>query len=234
MRIKLIILFILSGSINSLAQSKKDYSNGVPITKGTWFSSMSLSANSRVGENDRQLFATYIEQERNGFNVRVDPGYVIKDNLGIGIGLLYGGNKDENIQLSSDGIISEVNSAERRFEIRPYIKNFIPLGQTNRFYIVIPTEIQIGFGNELKETTTDKVLTREYTEGFYYGLEMRPGMLVFIHKNFGFEVNVGALGISRTIITSETTNLPDSKVNTGNLNLRINLLELALGFSVYL
>jgi hypothetical protein len=229
-----IALFIIAGSISSLAQSKKDYSNGVPITKGTWFSSMSLSANSRVSENDRQLFATYIEQERNGFNIRFDPGYVIKENLGIGVGLLYGGRKDQNTQISSDGIISDVNSAERRFEIRPYIKNFIPLGQTNRFYIVIPTELQIGFGNQLTETTIDNVLTRDFTEGFYYGLAMRPGMLVFIHKNFGFEVNVGALGISRTMIKNQTTNLPDSKVNTGDLNLRINLLELSLGFSVYL
>lgn len=234
MKIKLIIPLLFLVSLSAFGQSKKDYSNGVPITKGTWFSSLSISANSRVGENDRQLFATYVEQQRNAFNIRLDPGYIIKDNLGVGIGLLYGSRKDENIQLSSDGIISEVNSADRRFEIRPYIKNFIPLGNTNRFYIVIPTELQIGFGNGIQETTTDGVLTREFTDGFYYGLEMRPGMLVFIHKNFGFEVNVGALGISRTIITNETTGLPDSKVNTGDLNLRINLLELSLGFSVYL
>lgn len=233
---KSILTLVVSISLifGVMAQGKKDYSNGVPITKGTWFSSLSLSANSRTGENDRQLFATFVEQQRNGLNVRLDPGYVVKDNLGVGIGLLYGSKKDESIQLSSDGIISEVNSAERRFEIRPYIKNFIPLGTSNRFYIIIPTELQIGFGDGIKETITNGVLTREFTEGLYYGLEMRPGMLVFIHENFGFEVNVGALGISRTIITGETTGLPDSKVNTGDLNLRINLLELSLGFCIYL
>ncbi|TNF43030.1 MAG: hypothetical protein EP311_04080 [Cytophagales bacterium] len=234
MKHKLTFLFFCLTLSFGMAQNKKDYSNGVPITKGTWFSSLSLSANSRTGENDRQLFATYIEQQRNGFNLRVDPGYVIKDNLGIGIGLLYGSRKDESIQQSSDGVISNVNSAERKFEIRPYVKNFIPLGESNRFYIVIPTELQIGFGNGIQETTTDGVLTREFTDGIYYGLGMRPGMLVFIHENFGFEVNVGALGISRTIITSEATGLPDSKVNSGDLSLKINLLELSLGFSIYL
>ena len=147
MKTNLILIFVFTLNFGVLAQGKKDYSNGVSITKGTWFSSMSLSANSRVAENDRQLFTTYIEQNRTGFNVRLDPGYVIKDNLGIGIGLLYGSTKDENTQVSSDGIISEVDLAERRFEFRPYIKNFIPLGKSNRFYIVIPTELQIGFGN---------------------------------------------------------------------------------------
>lgn len=228
-------LLLLFGITHPLfSQKSESNSEGVPITKGTWFSGLSLSANSRSSENDRQLFASFIEQEKVGFNVRLDPGFVIRDNLGVGIGLLYGSNRDENIQVSSDGIISQVNAVDRRFEIRPYIKNFIPLGSTNRFYIVIPTELQIGFGNELQETTTNDVLIREFTEGLYYGLEMRPGMLVFIHKNFGFEVNVGALGINRTLITKSTTDLPDSRVETGGLNLKINLLELSLGFSVYL
>ena len=82
-----LLILVLEAGV-CFGQPGKNYSNGVPLTKGTWFSSLSLYANSRTGENDRQLFGTFIEQQISGFNLRLDPGYAIKDNLGVGIGLL--------------------------------------------------------------------------------------------------------------------------------------------------
>jgi hypothetical protein len=215
-------------------QTKKDYSNGIPITKGTWFSSLSLSSSQKKAENERQLFATYLTEDRRSFSIRLDPGYVIKENLGVGLGLLYGSTEDLSTQQASDGAISDVKLAERRMAFRPYIKNFIPLGTSNRFYIIVPTEIQIGYGSQVKEVTANQILTRTYSNTIYYGLEMRPGMLVFVHKNFGFEVNVGAFGLSNSVTRGTATNLPDSKVVNNDLSLKINLLELALGFSIYI
>jgi hypothetical protein len=227
-------ILIFCGLEKGYAQTNSSQSTGIPITKGTWFSSLSLSASSKQAENERQLFATYLNESRSSFLIRLDPGYVIKDNLGIGLGLLYGSTEDISTQQASDGVISDVKLAERRMAFRPYIKNFIPLGTSNRFYIIIPTEIQIGYGSQLKEVTTNQVLTRTYSNTLYYGLEMRPGMLVFVHKNFGFEVNVGAFGLSNSVSRGTATNLPDSKVVNNDLSLKINLLELALGFSIYL
>lgn len=218
----------------SLSQSTTSNSSDIPIKKGMWFSSLSLSASSKQAENERQLFATYLNESRSSFLIRLDPGYVIKDNLGIGLGLLYGSTEDISTQQASDGVISDVKLAERRMAFRPYIKNFIPLGTSNRFYIIIPTELQIGYGSQLKEVTTNQVLTRTHSNTIYYGLEMRPGMLVFVHKNFGFEVNVGAFGLSNSVSRGTATNLPDSKVVNNDLSLKINLLELALGFSIYI
>lgn len=216
------------------SQQLKSESAGLPITKGTWFSSLSLSASQKRAENDRQLFATYLRDDRRSFSIRLDPGYAIKDNLGIGIGLLYGNTKDISTQQASDGAISDVKLAKRQMAFRPYIKNFIPLGTSNRFYIIVPTEIQLGYGSEVKEVTTNQILTRTFSSSVYYGLEMRPGMLVFVQRNFGFEVNVGAFGLSNSVTRGTATNLPDSKVVSNDLNLKINLFELSLGFSVYL
>jgi hypothetical protein len=222
------------GNYEAFGQSNSVQPSGIPITKGTWFSSLSLSASQKNAENERQLFATYLTEERRSFSIRLDPGYVIKDNLGIGLGLLYGSTEDFSTQQASDGVISDVKLAEKRMAFRPYIKNFIPLGASNRFYIIVPTEIQIGYGSQLKETTTNQILTRTHSNTIYYGLEMRPGILVFVHRNFGFEVNVGAFGLSNSVSRGTATNLPDSKVVNNDLNLKINLFELALGFSIYI
>jgi hypothetical protein len=99
--------------------------------------------------------------------------------------------------------------------------------------VVIPTELQIGFGNKVTESVTDLVLTRTYTSTNYYGIAMRPGILAFIHRNFGFQVSVGAFGLSSSTEKSKTTNQPDSRVKTQDLDLKINLLSLSLGFTGY-
>ena len=226
----------LTGLPVALAQANADAPDGqgVEIKKGMLFSSLSFSLLTRQAENDQQLFANYLDQRKRNLQVRLDPGYVLRDNLGVGIGLLYGYSSDINRQLSADGILTENKQHERTFALRPYIKNFVPLGGGHRFYIIVPTELQFGYGGEVTESVTDNVLTRTFSNTFYYGLEMRPGLLVFVHKQFGFEVNVGAFGLSSSVKKGNSSGQPDSKVVTNDLNLRINLLQLSFGFTAYL
>lgn len=236
MRILLIILCLFTLiHLRASAQhtKKKNYTDGVPIEKGLWFTSGTLSLGERNAENENQLFVYNVYQKKSDFEIRLDAGHVIRENLAVGLGFLYGNNKEENLQQSSDGVLTTNNVAGNYFAFRPFVKNFIPLGKTHRFYVVIPTELQIGFGNSVKESVTDNVLTRNYTTTQYYGLAMRPGMLVFIYKNFGFEVNVGAFGLGKKVEKTEITNQPNAKVITNDLDLKINVLNLSLGFSGY-
>ncbi len=213
--------------------TNKPVKTGVEMKKGTWFAGGTLSTGNRQAENENQLFALMINQKKNDFEVRVEGGYMFKENLAAGLGLLYGRTMEESLQQNSDGVLTDVQIAGDYYAFRPFVKNFIPLGQTHRFYVVIPTELQIGFGNKVKESTTDAILTRTYTKSNFYGIALRPGMLVFLHKNFGFEVNVGAFGLNTSSEKSSTTNQPDSRVRTRDLDLKINILNLSLGFSGY-
>lgn len=206
---------------------------GVPMVKGTWFAGGTVSAGNRSAENENQLFAYVVNQEKWNVEFRIDGGYLYKKNLAVGMGLLYGRTKEDITSKNTDGIFTHKKVAGEYYAFRPFIKNFVPLGQSNQFYVVIPTELQLGFGNKLTESVTDNVLTRTYTNSTYYGLAMRPGILVFIQHNFGFEVNVGAFGISNSSEKSTTTNQPDTRVKTNDLDLKINILSLSLGFTAY-
>ena len=216
------------------AQKKPSkYPNGVPITKGTMFSSLTFSAGSREAENESQLLYYVIDQDRSNLEIRLDPGFVIKENLAVGLGLLYGYQKENRLQQNSDGTLTDYRSYQRNFALRPYVKNFIPLGKSNKFYIVIPTELQFGSGSRVQESTTDGILARTYSTTFFYGIEMRPGLLAFIVENFGFEVNVGAFGLSSSREKIKKTNEPDGQEKSNDLSLRINLLQLSFGFAAY-
>jgi hypothetical protein len=221
-------------SLSTSAQKKPlKYPNGVPITKGTMFSSLTFSAGSRKAENESQLLYYVVDQDRREMEIRLDPGYVIKENLAVGMGFLYGFKNEERLQRNSDGTTTDYRSHQRNFAIRPYVKNFIPLGKGQKFYVVIPTELQFGSGSRVQESLTNSILTRTYTNTFFYGLEMRPGLLAFIIENFGFEVNVGAFGLSSSIEKIRKTNEPDGRVKNNDLSLKINLLQLSLGFAAY-
>lgn len=228
----MLVLLLCYGAGNS-QKNKKDSIDGVAITKGTWFAGGAVSLGDRKAENEDQLLFYNVNQKKSNAEIRVDAGYIFRKNLGAGIGLLYGRNKEVNTQRSSDGTLTENNMAESYFAFRPFIKNYVPLGNSNRFYVVIPTELQIGFGSKVKEATTNAILTRTYTNSNYYGIALRPGLLMFIYKNFGFEVNVGAFGLNSKVEKSTVTNQPASKVVTHDLDLKINILNLSLGFTGY-
>jgi hypothetical protein len=232
---RIILFFILLLFVHPLtAQLKKGkYADGVEIKKGVKFTSLTFSTSSREADNEPQLFTYMVKQKKSSLETRLDAGYVIKQNLAVGAGFLYGYKKDVNTQRASDGTITDVQSYERDFAFRPFVKNFIPLGNSKKFYVIIPTELQIGYGSRVTESTTNGVLTRTYTTTNFYGLQMRPGLLAFIVENFGFEVNVGAFGLSRSRQKLETSGQPDGDVKSSDLDLKINLLQLSFGFAAY-
>ena len=218
----------------SLAQKKASkYPDGVEMKKGVWFSSLTFAAGKKTAENDNQLIFYAIDQKKSSMQLRLDPGYVIKQNLAVGLGILYGFNKETSTRQSSDGTITDYKSYQREYAFRPFIKNFIPLGKSHKFYVVVPTELQFGYGTRVTEATTNQLLDRTYTNTIYYGVEMRPGLLAFIVENFGFEINVGAFGLSSSIEKTTRTNFPDGEVKNNDLSLKINLLQLSFGFAAY-
>lgn len=209
------------------------HKDGVDLVKGTWFVGGTVSWGNRTAENDAQLFNYLVAQKKSDFEARLDGGYFFKQNVAAGLGIFYGRIRETNTTKSSDGILTYNNIAGSNMALRPFIKNFIPLGKSDRFYVVIPTELQIGYGSRVNESTTDGVMTRSFTKSNFYGIALRPGLLAFIYKNFGFEVNVGAFGINTRTDRTSVSGSPDGKVTTNDLDLRINVLNLSLGFSGY-
>ncbi|WP_316816613.1 hypothetical protein [Pedobacter nyackensis] len=231
-----IFLFSLLGKSFLYAQEKggsNEKPDGISISKGLKFSILTFSLSSRNAVNDNNILVNYIDQKKNSWDIRADGGYIIKKDLGVGLGLSYGESKDNNIIKKSDGGLTFNKSFSNDYGIRPYIKNFIPLDNKNRFYIINQTELQFLFDHLVKESTTDDILTRTYTTRNTYGIGLRPGLIIFIVKNFAFETTVDIFGVKRTVERSRISDMPDSKVATTDLNFKINVLKVAFGFSTY-
>ncbi|MCX2453737.1 hypothetical protein OQX61_20875 [Pedobacter sp. PLR] len=212
---------------------KEEKPDGLIIEKGLRFNILTFSLSSRNAVNDNNLFVNYLDQKKNSWSVRADGGYIIKKNLGVGLGLSYGQSKDNNLIKNSDGNLTSNKSFSNNYGVRPFIKNFIPLDRKNRFYIVNQTEIQLLFDRSIKESVVDEILTRTYTSKDTYGVGLRPGLMIFIVKNFAFETTVDIFGINTTIERGHATGKPDSRVTTTDMNFKINILKIGFGFSTY-
>jgi len=229
------LLLLMALIIQQASAQKKPskYPDGVIMKKGVKFCGLNFEINNKKTENENLLVTYIVDEKKKGFKIRIDPGYIIKENLGVGLGFSFGFDNKTILQKNSDGTLTDIKSLQREFAIRPFVKQFIQLGRSHKFYIVIPTELQIGYESKLTESTTQNILTRNYKETRFYGIEMRPGLLAFLVENFGFEVNVGAFGLRSSVEKGKSTNQPDSRVQKNDLSLQINLLQLTLGFSIY-
>ncbi|MEN9570481.1 MAG: hypothetical protein RL172_1712 [Bacteroidota bacterium] len=208
-------------------------SDGVAMDKGTWFSTLTFSLSTRRAENDNTIFVNYVSQKRNSWSVRGDGGFIFKKNVGVGMGFSYGQTRENNVVTASDGASTSNQLYSNNFTARPFVKNFIPLGEKNRLYIINQTEIQLSFEHSIRESVSNDILTRKYSNKQTYGIGFRPGLLLFIQKNFAFETTVDVFGLQRSIEKTTTTGQPDSKVVKSDADLKIDILKLAFGFSLY-
>jgi hypothetical protein len=207
----------------------------IRLDKGNFLIGGTVSLDLRENSNKDQLVRKINIENLASFAVRLDGGYAIKDDVFAGIGLQYGQTDREGDYInSSDGTLSNVKYFEQSISIRPFIKNHLPLDRRGRFNIVNQTELKFQIDQSISETTIDRVVTRTLSVDQAYGVGIRPGIMVFVVHNFAFEATVNLAGISYSHSRVETTGQPDMVVSKAGIDLKIDLLQLNLGFLIYL
>lgn len=224
------ISFTLSAQENDTIASQ---AHGVDMARGTAFAIATFSLRTRNANNDKSLLANYIDYKSTNWNTLVAGGYMFKPEVATGLGLSYGEEKGRNTILATDGTLTYNNSYSNTYLVSPFVKNFIPLNNKHRFYIITQTEISYSLTQTVTESTTNNILTRSNSTKNSYGINLRPGLLLFIVDNFGFETTVNVFGINSSVEKTSATGQPDSKVATTDIDFRITILALTFSFSLY-
>jgi len=193
---------------------------------------LGLSLKGAVNEN--QLLRTALTENSDKFNFRLDGAYGLKDDLFIGVGFLVGAtNREGDYEDPNSGDISNIKFHSASYSVRPFIKNHLPLTPNKRFNLVVQTELGFFIDQSIEETTTNEIVTRKLTDEWGLGLGIRPGLLAFVMRNFAVEASVNIAGIGFTVTEITQTDMPDVNVSSANLDLKIDLLQLNLGFITY-
>lgn len=206
----------------------------VRLDKGDFFIGGTLGLDLKDAENQNQILTTALTESSDNFNLRLDGGYAIKDDFFVGMGFLWGvTNRTGEYEDGNTGEISDIQYYGTRYSIRPFIKNHLPLTPNQRFNLVVQTELRFSLEQSLEETDLNEIVTRKYRDEWGLGIGVRPGLLAFVMNNFAVEASVNLAGIGFSVVEVNETNMPDVNVSTANLDLKIDILQLNLGFVTY-
>lgn len=235
-----LLLFIILASFQSFSQedSTKRFRGAeidVRLDKGDIMLGGTLGLDLRSAENENQLLRTAVTENKDVFSFRLDGAYALKDDWFVGMGFVWGVTNREGDYIDPNtGDLSSVQFHSTRYSVRPFIKNHLPLDQNRRFNLVVQTEMGFSINQSIEESVTNEVVTRTLEREWGMGLGVRPGLLAFVMKNFAVEASVNIAGIGFTVLEVNKTDEPDVNVRSAELDLKIDLLQLNLGFITYL
>jgi hypothetical protein len=236
----ILTLVILGAGIGGFAQKdsvahRQQRRVDIRLNKGNVMVGGTIGLNSRNIGNQNQLIRKVDIEDMFSFNVRVDGAYAIKDDVFVGLGVEYAQtNRTGDYINPDDGTTSHVQYFANSYSFKPFIKNHLALDPIGRFNLINQTELQVNIQQSLTETTADNVVTRTLNTSQVYGIGVRPGLQVFVINNFAFEATVNLAGINYTRSRIETTNLPAETVTKGSIDFKIDILQVNLGFLIYL
>lgn len=221
-----------NGDITTLKKAKPIFTTN--LNKGDYFVGGTISLSTQE-TNNRDVLIYNIDNENSAdFSVRFDGGYAIKDNVFVGFGVQYGETKRKGNYVDSDNSSSYKRFYSNTMSYRPFIKNYVPLSESRRFNLITQTELSFGITQSIRQTEKDNDIIRTFSKQFDFGVSIRPGLLVFVVDNFAIETTVNVGGIKYSYLKQTTTLQPNTVVKKGSIDLKIDILQINLGFFVYL
>jgi hypothetical protein len=225
------IFFCVQIQAQGIGESEED----LTIKKGRFYYSLSFSLNQRKAENEDQLLRQVINQDKYDYRIVGNVGYALMDNLTVGVAGGYGRLKEEITFLDDNDQEVTSKRLEQGFSIVPNMRNYIPLGK-GRFQILVQTELGLTVGESLERIIYTNDMDRIDGKFVEFNLGVNPGLVLFFDKNWAFEVTVGAAGlktrVDERILNDDEGN--KERIQTTDIDLRLNILQLNLGVAFYL
>lgn len=192
-------LFLLSAF--SFAQNSEER---FQITKNQWVIGGNVNFYST---NDEVLDSDY-EYERNSFSIKPDIGYVVDDNLIVGVMPGFNAYNSKTINASN---FYELKSLG--YSITPYVRKYMPIGKN--FAIDLQGEVSYMYSKQDQFADISSTTTNINEKSFFIGF--RPGLTYSLSQKVLINTNLGAIGYSHLKRDYETGS--DSKSNSFNFSL---------------
>jgi hypothetical protein len=158
---------------------------------------------------------------------------MLKPDFAVGAGVRIDQSRLSKTVIDSDGITSNIQEAGSILTSSVYIKNFIGLTANRRINLYNIAGIAWIADRNTAENFSQDLLTRTYTRKNGLQVGISPGVQVFIVDGFATEVGVNVAGFSATRKEVAVNGVVDSKVNTLDIDLRLNILSLNISFFYY-
>jgi len=222
--------FVAQGNAQSIGIDSSTKTSELYLEKGMAFLGITGGASYRESSNEETFVGKVLDREKNAFNVTLSGGYLLSDHFAVGGSVSYDWLRNNQLNEDGDGVQTDLKEAGNSITGAVFIKNFIPLSSNGRFNLYNITGMALEVKRRNTESFSQDILKRTYMEAYSISLGISPGIQVFVMEGFAAEVGVNVAGISTTSTRTSVNGENGSAVQSGVLDLKINVLSLKLGF----
>lgn len=174
------------------------------------------------------------------FKIAPNIYYSFADNMAVGVRFTY---KRTFIKLDE---IDLALSEDLNFSVTDYYnlqhtyygslcyRYYIPLGQSKRFGIFTDVELEVGAGQGKILSGTGDDMTGSFQNIFEAGIDVVPGIVVFMANEISVEASIGILGLGYKKVTQTRNQIFEGSYENSSANFKINLLSVSIGVNFVL
>lgn len=166
--------------------------------------------------------------------------YTFAKNMAVGLKFSYQrtlGRVDEtNFSLTPDLSfgISDFYLIQHTYSGSLSYRYYIPLGRSKVFGMFSDISLNFGAGQGKTVTGTGDNVTGTYQNILDVGIDVIPGIAVFVTNEMCVEASVGILGLEWKRISQTTNQVYEGSYETSKANFKLNLLSINIGVNFVL
>ena len=221
----------------------------------TWMNIIGMQSK-KSGSRNRKVVINYYPVEIEGNTVvikphcqKLQPGkkyYVTVDKTAIDVNGFYGitgadwtfttkaNPTDAEVKVSHTDENADFYTLQHTYYGSLSYRYYIPLGRSKVFGIF--SDISLNFGAGQGKTVNGKgdSMTGTYQKILDVGIDVIPGIAVFVTNEMSVEASVGILGLEWKRISQTTNQVYEGSYQTSKANFKLNLLSINIGVNFVL
>jgi|SRR5574344_1408566 hypothetical protein len=173
----------------------------------------------------------------NAYTLKVTPNiyYSFAKNMAVGVRFTYQrtlGRIDEvDLSLSEDlnFSISDFYSLQHTYNGSLSYRYYMPLGQSTRFGLFSDIMLNFGMGQGKILSGKGDEVSGVFQEILQLGIDVVPGVVVFMTNEVSVEASVGILGLTYKKIKQTKNQIYEGSYESSAAKFKINLLTIGIG-----
>ncbi len=238
---RIILILSLFVAFSFAAEAQK-FDRGISLTDGPVFIPKGqLMFGGTISYQDYKFsdfnFLILDNINASAYTFKVSPFiyYTFSRNMAAGIRFAYNRTlaKLDAIDLSiSEDLkfsVSDLYSLQHTYYGSLSYRYYIPIGNSLRFGLFSDIMLNVGAGQGKLVTGKGENITGTFQDIFEVGIDVVPGIVVFVANQMSVEASVGILGLSYKRTKQTTNQIYEGILETSSAKFKINLLSINIG-----
>lgn len=243
---KRFITFLIFGALLLLPSAAKaeKFERNISLTdgpvfmpKGEFIFGGTISYNSFNFDDYQFIILEGMDLGTSSFSVSPNLYYSFANNMAVGVRFAYTrsvidlGSTDLALSDDLQFSIKDMYNIQQTYYGSAAYRYYMPIGNSLRFGLFADIMLSIGAGEGKFLSGTGEEMSGYYQKIFDVGIDVVPGVVVFLSNSVSVQASVGVLGLSYKKIDQIKNQVYEGSYSKKGADFKINFLSIGLGIN---